>query len=209
MEKQNSNIPNSSGRDSIVRIAVRLGTGGWATIRVRDSGVPSAPRCYELHINPGLGTVELKGANTGLWRMRKKWPLVRAADAGEWMQVELRTVGEEFTVSIDGQRLEPVRDTTLMKFITDYRDDFPTTAPVGACAANAHGLFDLAGNVSEWCEDWNDDDHKQRVLRSSWLAGGVGGRSGHFVSARLPAAPSLRGHEIGFRVILAPVAAGR
>ncbi|MHB1308017.1 MAG: formylglycine-generating enzyme family protein [Limisphaerales bacterium] len=115
-----------------------------------------------------------------------------------------------------GDRLSSVQANFNGTFPYNGSDQGPylgRTVPVGSYPANPWGLFDLHGNVWEWCLDWYSgrlpggevidptgaETGAHRVLRGgSWLAIGQNCRS----AFRIGLPPEEIRDEDGFRVVL-------
>jgi len=85
-------------------------------------------------------------------------------------------------------------------WIQGYSDGYATTSPVGSFPPNAYGLYDMSGNVWQWCEDWFDKDQRERVLRGgSWVDAY---RGAMLLSQRHHAVPDGLYSRNGFRCVL-------
>jgi formylglycine-generating enzyme required for sulfatase activity len=129
--------------------------------------------------DPAVDARNKDGQLDGIFPWGTQWPVPRGA--GNYADVVWKLTRPEFP-SIDA-----------------YRDEFPNVAPSGKFTPNALGIYDLGGNVLEWCEDWYDNQ-KSRVLRGGSFCSYERGRL--LSSSRFQNAPAYRYASNGFRVVL-------
>ncbi len=119
----------------------------------------------------------------------------------------------------DASKYANVHDLTSKRVNTDFTwehhncdDGYAVTASVGSFQANSFGLYDMLGNVWEWCSDWYGDDYYSSSSRNNPQGASSasirvfrgGGWSSNSRSARSADrgwyAPGIRLDYLGFRL---------
>ena len=154
---------------------------GWLTKKERTAGRIGKNQEYRLPTDEewsvAVGLKEGKGqkeASGDLYPWGTQWPPPKDAENYAGKEAKDKDWPSDYDV------------------IEGYNDGYPRTSPVGSLAANANGLYDLGGNVWEWCD-------AKKVRGGSWFS--IAPRS-LFSSIRGPGHPVFRVSFNGFRVVL-------
>jgi hypothetical protein len=102
-------------RNAILRVSIRAATttdpkGASAVLALRKMD-PSAINYARLALNLATGKASFSTATSGV--ALHEWSLPRTYGADEWVQLELRAIGDDFTVLVDGQVVGTAHNQTL------------------------------------------------------------------------------------------------
>lgn len=184
------NIPIGAGDDEpVVNVSWDDAKAFCEWLSKKEGRIYRLPLDREWSIAVGIGSQEpasgftpesLSAKLTDVYPWGRQWP--PAKGAGNYADEDCR------------------KKIKSEKTMEGYADGFAVTAPVMSFPPNELGIYDLAGNVWEWCEDWFNTEQKLHILRgASW---GSSARKPLLSSFRASQAADRRWRCDGFRCVL-------
>lgn len=157
----------------------------WLTERDRASKLIPATASYrlpsDLEWSAAAGLKNESGADPAARHLGDKKHYPWTPKANEWKPPAL-------SANLDASK------------IPGTADSYSYTAPVNSSRPNAIGIYELGGNVAEWCSDVWPGSAEERVIRGgSWLGFD---KEALLTSARLHALKNATRADLGFRVVL-------
>ena len=150
----------------------------WLTKKEQRAGLIGTNQFYRLPADQEWSAA----AGSGKYPWGNDWPPPRGA--GNYRD-------DAFVAALPGTGWQQVPGN----------DGYARTSPVGSFSANQYGLYDMGGNVWQWCEDWLDSGPNFCLLRGgSWAEYTQEALSS---SSRRAVTPDSRIDRRGFRCVLA------
>lgn len=120
-------------------------------------------------------------------------------DVGNYDEREFGAVDLSKSSTVSASTDPDQRELAMMP-TPRFDDGFDSDARVGSFPPNELGLYDLGGNVWEWCQDWFNVDEKLRVARGGSYRTGTKERMLSSYRWGLPPSPNCT--DVGFRCVL-------
>jgi formylglycine-generating enzyme required for sulfatase activity len=211
--------------------AERDGKGGWGYTGDRESPFKQSPEYVawnsgfpQTKDHPVVNVSWNDAVAFCEWLGRKEGKTYRLPTEAEWEYACRAGTTTRYYFGDDSEglvRAGNVRDMTTKATFPGWTtesgsDGYVFTAPVGRFQPDPFGLYDMHGNVWEWCADWAGGDYYQ----SSPVDDPTGPASGSFRESRggswydAPgscraanrncSSPDYRSFNLGFRVALVP-----
>ncbi len=154
-----------------------------------------------------------KTSNRRTYGVGLEYPMyfVNWEEAMEFCRVLSKKTGRKYTLPTEAQWEYAARGgiasdgtkyagSNSLESVAWYSKNGFATHPCGEKEANALGIFDMSGNVAEWCKDWYTKDSKRSCRGGSFEDSARNCR----VSSRGSEFPNIRTYNTGFRVICIP-----